>query len=65
MKTLQLKIICSKIDLTGERASDVTKIHSEKIHLSRDRSMVRSNTKIMVGISCDLFDLMEDMDDGF
>lgn len=40
---LQLKVIIySKIDLTGKRALNVTKIQSgKKIHTSRGRSMVR------------------------
>lgn len=52
------------MDLRGERASDVTKTEwGKQGHASRGRSMVRRNTKIMVGIAHELFGQMEDMYD--
>lgn len=37
----------------------------KKIHLSRSRSVVSRDTRIIVGISYDLFDQMEDIDNVF
>lgn len=69
IENLQLEvIICSKIDLTGERASasHITTIQSgEKIHESRGRSMLKYQNNFIVGILYNLFCNRMDTDDTF
>lgn len=65
---LQLKvIICSKIDLTGEKASTIAKIQGggKIMNLEAKHAREKHQNNIIVGILYNLFGNMEDMHDVF